>query len=558
MFKRMKLKRYFFCIFASIIVLAGIITSVSISGFSSARSNMQEMLDTTLAADSAAKVCRIESNRAGRALYEMLMNENKTEQRTRQDQITASFQVIQENMQVLRENSQGREAVVQAYMTAFEDWMGDMSTAIQQIQKGDLAGARSTIQRQVNVSLDVMGAAAADIEEATQSMAQADEDYNRSLLTFFLILSCISFVLLLVVCVLCGVRATRNMLQAATQAQEAVRGLARGDLSTRMEYEAQNEFGELADSINGSFQELRRYIQAIGESMNAFSQGDFSQSSDVEFRGDFAEIRQDIETFQNKMSATLSDFAVSSDQVNAGASQVADSAQALAQGATEQASSSQELAATIADISTQLNQTSDYSGQANETGKLASQVMANSQQEMKQLNDAIQDIALQSEKIQRIVKTIDDIAFQTNILALNAAVEAARAGAAGKGFAVVADEVRNLAAKSADAAKTTTELISATIASVDRGTTMANRTGEVFREMEHYSQEILGMIDKIAQAAAQQSESVSQISTGVDQITSVIQQNSAASEQSAAASEELSSQADMMRQLVAQFKLLAR
>ena len=188
-------------------------------------------------------------------------------------------------------------------------------------------------------------------------------------------------------------------------------------------------------------------------------------------------------------------------------------------------------------------------------GHKASEVVNRSRDEMKQMLGAIKDIAVASEDIQKIIKVIDDIAFQTNILALNAAVEAARAGNAGKGFAVVADEVRNLAQKSADAAKNTTELIGRSLQHVKNGEELAANTDAAFDEMANQTTQILDMVEKIADSSRQQADAIANISQGVKQISSVVQMNSATSEESAAASEELSGQANVMKSLLNQFRI---
>lgn len=336
---------------------------------------------------------------------------------------------------------------------------------------------------------------------------------------------------------------------------DAVTALSKGDLKAHMDYKGDNEFGELAEKMNFSFAELDRYVNAIDFGMGEFSKGNFTCESPIQFLGDFKSIQASMERFQQKMNDTLVDLEVASSQVSAGSSQVADGAQALAQGATEQASSVQELSATIADISEHISNTADFSKQANELGVQAGSVVERSKEEMSHMIDAIRDIATASENIQKIIKAIDDIAFQTNILALNAAVEAARAGNAGKGFAVVADEVRNLAQKSAEAAKNTTELIENSLEHVAKGEKLAESTGEAFTEVAKFSDDILAMVAKIADASQEQALSISQISQGVDQISSVVQMNSATSEQSAAASEELSGQAVFMKSLIEQFQL---
>lgn len=331
---------------------------------------------------------------------------------------------------------------------------------------------------------------------------------------------------------------------------------SKGDLHTPvLEITSGDEFEMLSLATKQSVDNLSSIISDIDDTMSEFSNGNFTGQSHTNFIGDFAHIQKSIEKFQAKMNDTLVELDTASAQVSSGASQVADGAQVLARGATEQTSSVEELSATIADISHQISQTAQYSENANALGKQVGEVVQKSQVEMKKMMEAIKDIASDSENIKKIIKVIDDIAFQTNILALNAAVEAARAGNAGKGFAVVADEVRNLAQKSAEAAKDTTELIENSLQHVSLGEKLAVSTDTTFEEAAKYAEDILRMVAKIAQASNEQALSISQISQGVDQISSVVQMNSATSEESAAASEELSGQAGLMKSLIDQFEL---
>ncbi len=268
------------------------------------------------------------------------------------------------------------------------------------------------------------------------------------------------------------------------------------------------------------------------------------------------EVVQDITKLNTmrKLEILLGEINRASDALSTGANQVAGGAQSLAQGATQQASSVQELSASVADISSQVKQNAASSDKASKMSNVASQAIDSSNQQMQQLLHSMGDIDAKSKEISKIIKTIEDIAFQTNILALNAAVEAARAGAAGKGFAVVADEVRSLAGKSADAAKSTTALIEASIAAINEGVRLAQLTAEDLMGAVESANETTKVLGEISAATNEQAQSIAQVTVGLDQISSVVQLNSATSEQSAAASQELSGQAMALKQLIMKFK----
>lgn len=362
------------------------------------------------------------------------------------------------------------------------------------------------------------------------------------------------------VAVLTAVRLAAGISHPISLCCERLELLAKGDLKTPVpQITAQDETGRLASSTSSIVASVQGIIGDISWEMGELANGNFTVKSKEKtlYQGDYAQILASVEGLVSRMNGTLSQVRISAEQVAAGSDQVSSGAQALSQGATEQASSVQELAATITEISDGVQTTARDAIIARDETNQAGVMMGEVMQEMQALVSAITEISHSSGEIGKVIKTIEDIAFQTNILALNAAVEAARAGQAGKGFAVVADEVRNLATKSADASKGTAALIQNSISGVERGTILANKTASSLTEVAGSAQRVGIMIDEIAKAAQVQADGLAQATQGVDQISAVVQTNSATSEQSAAASEELSGQAQTLKDLAEQFQLEA-
>ena len=341
--------------------------------------------------------------------------------------------------------------------------------------------------------------------------------------------------------------------------EKAAVEMAQGNLDVDITYEAKDELGVLAAQFREVIRKLHAIVNDEKQFMAKMAAGDLTVDSicPQEYIGTFDAILKSFRTIARQMNDAMTKISESSEQVSNSADQVSSGAQALSQGATEQASSIEELAATINDISDRIKENAENAKVANAKVNAVGENMNLSNAKMQDMIQAMSDINNSSSEIGKIIKTIEDIAFQTNILALNAAVEAARAGSAGKGFAVVADEVRNLASKSSEASKNTAALIENSIKAVQNGTEIASETAKTLVQAVDGVKEATKLVDKISEASSNQSAAISQITLGIDQISSVIQTNSATAEESAAASQELSSQAQLMREQVGKFRLKA-
>ena len=555
MFQRLKLRSYLFLVFITMICLSAITAGVGIFGLLNTKNQMDNLINKTLTADTAVKNCRIEVNVAARILREMLITDNTSEYPSMKEQIQGNLDNINQQIVIFKQSHGEADGLAAKYEDAFTTWFEIANRAIAEIEKGNKDTAKKIILEECSPALNNMVNIVKEIDDITTQEREMQEKQTTVMLNLFLISLIITVALATAFGFYYAFTTTNKITGVVGKIRDAVNELSKGNLDTKIGYQAKNEFGELSEKMDFSFRELRHYVKEVDKCMVQFSKGDFTYESSLKFLGDFAHIQQAINDFQTKMNSTLQEMESVSNRVSVGSEQVEQAARELANGATSQASSVQELSATIAEITRHISDTAEYSRQADVLGKETESVVEKSQHEMKQMVQAINDISVASESIQKIIKAIDDIAFQTNILALNAAVEAARAGSAGKGFAVVAGEVRNLAQKAAEAAQSTTELIENSLMHVAHGKELAASTNDAFGEVTYKSREILGMIGKIAQASNEQAKSMSQISEGVNQISAVVQMNSASSEESAASSQKMAEQASLMKSLLDQFEL---
>lgn len=362
-------------------------------------------------------------------------------------------------------------------------------------------------------------------------------------------------VILLVISIIVSIISAQIFLKPLKKIRDLAGRLAASDFSKPLDIKSKNEFGQTAQALNFAQERLRTYIQDISEQLTEMAQGNFTVVSDVEYHGEFARIEQSLQTIMMALSRTLQSINQVAEQVSLGAEQVSTGTQQLASATVEQAESVQGISRRMEEITTQAQQNSKNAAQAQEFAELSRKYIDTGTQKMDELMTAIQNISEASNGIEKIIKNIDDIAFQTNILALNAAVEAARAGEAGKGFSVVADEVRDLAQKSAQSAGSTQELIENCMQAVQRGTQIAEDTAEALRTIVKENTAMQTLVMEIAADSEKQAEGSEYINQEIGTISVVTQTNSATVEQSAASSEELSQQAVRMKELTGQFRL---
>ncbi len=566
MLKKLKIKSRLLVSYALILVLTVLIAVLSISKLSAANDNLDNFANGAMAARSLVRNSRMNTNTAARLLRDMALAKDSANFETNAQEVNKLISEIQTNISNLQEMNILDAGEVNKYAQLMEEWIA-IGTKVEEALRTELSSssmnttgmteAERMLVEECTPKLDQLVAQALVLDGFTSTLQ--DETLDESMkstnqnMILVLVLLIVAVVLAFVICI----KVTASIVRPINEVEGAAKNLSKGILENDLTYNGNDEIGALVASFRRTCTELNSMITDLNRIMAEMAKGNFNVRTQAEdsYVGDFEPLLASVRKMNLNLSNTLSKINEASDQVASGSDQVSSGAQALSQGATEQASSIEQLAAAINEISEKVVQTAQHSKTASEQVGKAGEELTLSNQKMEDMISAMSAISQSSNEIGKIIKTIEDIAFQTNILALNAAVEAARAGSAGKGFAVVADEVRNLASKSAEAAKNTTALIEESIQAVENGTKIADSTASALLLTVESTKVAVDVVDKISQATSEQSSSIQEITQGIDQISSVVQTNSATAEQSAAASEELSSQAEMLKTQVRKFKL---
>lgn len=558
MLKNMKIRTRLLASYALIIVLSLVASVVSLFMLQKVGNNLNEFYEQNFAVTTSAWAARrnIQSVRAS-ILQSMLETGSEETQACLAD-ASNDLSSMKEAVAVVGNLFQGDSSLVTQIESAISE------AAPYRIQVMELATANKNAEAfeiMTNSYTPYMDKVVALLTEitavATNNSAKMVQNSTAATTTSTVVVLSIAAISILSGIFIATI-ISKSISVPILQVQTAAQGLSEGRLDHSMiVYEAKDELGTLSDAMRTTMAGLSTIISDISFLMKELSEGNFSirTKNEAAYKGEFRPIILAMREMKIRVNDTLVQIDQSANQVSSGSEQVASGSQALSQGATEQASSVEELAATISDISEQIRENAQSAQEASEKANDVNEQMDASNRQMTEMQQAMTEIADKASQISKIIKTIDDISFQTNILSLNAAVEAARAGAAGKGFAVVASEVKQLAEKSSDAAKDTTALIESTVTAVERGAKISESTASSLQSSVSGVRETVSIIEKISLASQKQATSIEQVNQGVNQISAVVQTNSATAEESAASSEELSGQANLLKSLVSRFRL---
>ena len=554
-FKNMSIKKSLIVGFGTTILVSVVIIVTALVMMNSQKKAYTDIIDHYVRTNQLVSECRINYNIAARNLRDVALSGNPKGLETVNAKLEELVKDIEDMEKAYPEKLKDR-SLLDAFVKSLNTWTAE-ADKIADIVETDRNQAAEMIVNECTPTLDA--AAAAGTALAQDLQAKQDEIIRQQNVTSNIGLGIILAVMVVatLVVLMMATKIIKSIAIPTAQVREALVGFSQGNLEVAVDYTGKNELGEMCDALRTSQTVLGECIGDTCRLLEEMGSGNFNVRTKDEkmYVGALSKILTSVREINRSMSDDLTQISQSSDQVAAGSEQVSNSAQALAQGATEQASAVEELSATIADISENAKKTAEAAEKAGESVNEAGGQLNLSMEYVKQLNAAMENIAGSSQEIGKIIATIENIAFQTNILALNAAVEAARAGSAGKGFAVVADEVRNLATKSDEAAKATKDLIDGSIAAVSEGAEAVNKVTDALTRTNETAGSVTTLMTTVVQAVESQTQAIMQVTEGIDQISAVVQTNSATSEESAAASEELSSQATLMKELLSRFKL---
>ena len=538
-----------------VIALMVLIAIMALNAIISLRKNFVGYINGVDKAYDAVESIRLDINIAARNLREMALQNDSESYESYKQTIDEKMENFDEQLKILENSGLIEDELYGKYVNAVNTWKSIGYSIIDEIEDGDIEGARDRILTECSPALQEQITLAKEMNSVLDEELEGTFQKNNLIfyltLPFMILTPIVSIILAKVI----GNKIIISIITPLSEIEEVAKELSRGNLHIQLEYRSDNELGKLAHNLRKSIRVLGSYVDDITRAMSEFANGNFAVQPEVEWNGDFITILDAFMSFEKTMAETITGIQVVAEQVGSGAGQVSDSSMDLAQGATDQASVTQELAATVETISTQVLQNTEMTKDISERVVQIGLEIDSGNEKMQKMTSSMREIKNASLEIRGIIDTINDIASQTNLLALNASIEAARAGEAGRGFAVVADQVSVLASQSAEAVKESAALIETSVQSVEKGVLIADETATLLEAIASSSKEIVEDVNQIKNTMEVQADAFGEITKGVDQISSVAQTNAAASEELAANSQEMTSQATMLENLVGKFKV---
>ncbi len=537
MLKNMKIKMSLILGFSTTVVVSVLIIVASLIIMNVQSSSYQDIIDTDIRASTLVRTCRLNANMAARNLRDVALAPDSDYVSTASKNVNEKLASLETDIQELRElHALKDEDSLNEYISAVQVWGTVVPDILANATGGKLEEAIRQLQEECTPALTKVDEAAAVLQAEITAEQDSTLAQQANMVTISIISIIVALVLATVLVMWLELKIIRNISIPVEEVRTALLGYSEGNLDIPVTYESKNELGDMCHALRTSQNVLSNVINDENMVLKAMADGNFDIRTQAEdsYVGALSAVLTSIRGINRNLSDALSQIQSSAEQVSSGADQVSNSAQTLAQGAEEGLSLAKDSSQLSNDASAQLTVCSDL---------------------MQSTVSAMNDIKAAAEEVGTIIDTISTIAFQTNILALNAAVEAARAGVAGKGFAVVADEVRVLASRSDEASRATKERIEHAIDAVQKGSAYVADVSEALDKTVGMVNGAVAKMGDVADANEHQAESIEQIREGISQISAVVQSNSATSEESAAASEQLSSQAQIMDQLMSKFRL---